>query len=102
MALIRKYRRLFYQNYLGGVKWKYLVTVDKAWIFLFDCNRKISIYFEKRGEKILYVYSGWVVLGCRIKDNCPIVGFGALGGMPSAQVFLKDPNPYLSEFQRKS
>lgn len=43
--------RLLYENYLAGEKWKYVVTIDEAWIYLSDCNRKRSIYYRKRGEK---------------------------------------------------
>ena len=39
--------------------------------------------------------------GCRYKSNCPLVGPGTIGGMPSVGVFLKDPSPYLREFRRK-
>ena len=34
-------------------------------------------------------------MGCKIKSNCPLVGPGAVGGMPFVGVFLRDPSPYL-------
>ena len=39
-------------------------------------------------------------LGCRYKANFPYLGPGSVGGVPSirGRVFLRDPNPYLSEF----
>ena len=43
---------------------------------------------------------GWLV-GCWDKANCPHVGAEPMGGMPSVEVFLKDPSPYLREFRRK-
>ena len=44
----------------------------------------------------------WFV-GCRFKANCPLVGPGPFGGVPSVGggVFLRDPSPYLREFRRK-
>ena len=41
------------------------------------------------------------VVGYRLKDNCPLMGPGPIGGMPSVGVFLRDSSPYLCEFQRK-
>ena len=35
------------------------------------------------------------------KSNCPLVGPGTIGGMPSVEIYLRDPNPYLREFRRK-
>ena len=40
-----------------------------------------------------------VVVGC--KANCPLVGPGLIGCVPSVGVFLMDPSPYLHEFRRK-
>ena len=42
-----------------------------------------------------------VVLGFRIKANCPLVGAGFVKKAPSMGVFLRDPSPYLREFGRK-
>ena len=42
----------------------------------------------------------WLV-GFRIESNCPLVGPGIIGGMPSVVVFLRDPSPYLRKFRRK-
>ena len=42
----------------------------------------------------------WLV-GCRLKGNCPLVGPGLIGGVPSVEVFLRDSIPYLCEFRRK-
>ena len=33
------------------------------------------------------------------KANCPLVGPGPIGGMPSVGGFLRDPSPYLHEFR---
>ena len=41
------------------------------------------------------------LVGCRVKANCPLVGPGTVGGVPSVEVFLRDPSPYLLEFWRK-
>ena len=42
-------------------------------------------------------------LGCWIESNCPHMGAGPIGVVPSVGwgVFLRDPNPYLREFRRK-
>ena len=45
--------RLLYENNLADEKWKYIITVDEAWICLSYCNRKRLIYSRKRGEKDL-------------------------------------------------
>ena len=42
-----------------------------------------------------------VGLGCRFKANCPHVGSGLKGDVPSVGVFLRHPSPYLCEFRRK-
>ena len=41
---------------------------------------------------------GWAV---GFKANCPLVGPGITGRVPSVGVFLRDPRPYLRKFQRK-
>ena len=41
-------------------------------------------------------------MGCRIKANCPFVRPVHVRGVPSMRVFLRDPNPYLREFQKKT
>ena len=40
-----------------------------------------------------------VVVG--FKANCPLVGPGSIGGMPSVEAFLRDLSPHLREFRRK-
>ena len=37
----------------------------------------------------------------RFKANCPLVGPGHTGEVPSVGVFLRDSTPYLCEFRRK-
>ena len=36
------------------------------------------------------------------KDNCPLVGPVPVGGVPSVEVFLRDPSQYLREFHGKT
>ena len=43
----------------------------------------------------------WLVVGCKLKANCPLVGPGSIGGVLSVGVFLRDPSPYLCVFRRK-
>ena len=42
----------------------------------------------------------WLVVGCRCKANCLLVGPGPIGGSAVRGVFLKDPRRYLREFQK--
>ena len=42
-----------------------------------------------------------LVVDCTFESNCPLVGPGTVGGVPSVRVFLRDPITYLREFQRK-
>ena len=42
----------------------------------------------------------WLVR-CRDKANCPHVGPGPKGGMPSVGIFLRDPKPHLREIQKE-
>ena len=42
-----------------------------------------------------------VELGCRFKANYPLVGPWPTVVVPSKEIFLRNPNPYLSEFRRK-
>ena len=35
-------------------------------------------------------------------SDCPLVEPGTIGRMPKVRVFLRDPNPYLREIQRKT
>ena len=52
--------------------------------------------------KQLYIdshFSFLVGLGCRLEVNCSLVGPGSIGGVPSVEVFLRDPGPYLLEFR---
>ena len=51
--------------------------------------------------QMLFSDSGWMLVSCRLKANSPLVGFGPIGGVPSVEVFLRDPSSYLREFRRK-
>ena len=42
-----------------------------------------------------------MLVGCRLKANCPLVGPGSIGGVLSVGVFLGDSSQYLHEFRRK-
>ena len=42
----------------------------------------------------------WLV-GCTFESNCPLVGPGTIGEVPSVGVFLRDPNRYLRKIRRK-
>ena len=45
--------RKLYEEHLGGDKWKFVVTLDEAWIYLSDTNKKRAIYSRDRGTKPL-------------------------------------------------
>ena len=63
----------------------------------------LEIFYEIFSLKDAYVilYETWKRLGCRFKANCPLVGPGHVGGVPSVGVILRHPSPYLREFRRK-
>ena len=44
--------------------------------------------------------NGWLV-GCRVYGRMSHEGPKPMGWMPSVEVFLRDPSPYLREFRRK-
>ena len=77
-----------------------MLWMEKDWILLnFDAlfdhwsiaGRKESAVLSKKGETCQSV-------GCRIESNCPLVWPGAIGGMPSVGVFLRDPGPIYASF----
>ena len=37
--------RKFYEKHLAAEKWKFVVTLDEAWVYLNDWNRKRSIFY---------------------------------------------------------
>jgi len=43
--------RKFYEHYLARDKWKFVATLDEAWIYLSDCNKIRAIYYRPRGTK---------------------------------------------------
>ena len=63
---------------------------------------KLSILsgLSKKDRGVSRSYT-WLV-GCRFESNFPLVGHGTIGGVPSVGVFLRDPSPYLCEFQGKT
>ena len=55
-------------------------------------------FTDEKFSELLFI--GWMD-GYRCESNCPIVGPGIIGGMPSVGVILRHPNPYLRDFMRK-
>jgi hypothetical protein len=43
--------RKLYERYLAGDRWKYVATLDEAWIYLSDCNKPRAIFYRPRGVK---------------------------------------------------
>ena len=63
------------------------------------CNAKPLHYKKITFELDCLVQAiGWLW----VKDNCPLVGHETVGGVPSVEVFSKDPNPYLCVFRKKA
>lgn len=40
--------RFLYENYLSADKWKKIVTIDEAWFYLSDTNKKRSVFYQSR------------------------------------------------------
>ena len=43
--------RKLYEFHLAAERYKYVVTVDEAWVYLSDCKRNRHTYYRKQGEK---------------------------------------------------
>ena len=69
------------------------------------------VLWKENYEKILKVYLkqlwnisksvDWLLVRCKVKANCSFMGAGPVGEVPSVEVFLRDPSPYVREFRRK-
>ena len=64
-------------------------------LFLLHFGSKMT--HSKNRAKWRGLVIGWLVV--RFESNCPLVRPGTIGGVPSVGVFLRDPSPYLREFQ---
>jgi hypothetical protein len=42
--------RLLYEGYLAKDRWKNIVSIDEAWFYVTDCNKKRSIYYKEKGK----------------------------------------------------
>jgi len=49
--------RKLYENYLAADTWKFVVTLDEAWLYLSDTNKIRAIYYRQKGEKS---YTKWL------------------------------------------
>ena len=49
--------RKLYEKYLAADKWKFVVTLDEAWLYLSDTNKIRAIYYRQKGEKS---YTKWL------------------------------------------
>lgn len=43
--------RKLYERHLAGDKWKNVVTLDEAYVYLNDCNKPRAIFYRPRGTK---------------------------------------------------
>ncbi|KAJ9578587.1 hypothetical protein L9F63_005189 [Diploptera punctata] len=43
--------RKHYEKHLAGEKWKFLVTLDEAYVYLGDCNKPQAIYYREGDER---------------------------------------------------
>ena len=67
-----------------------------VFVIIFDWTTiRFDLYIGVRDKR------DWLV-GCKVKANCPLVGPGTVGRVPSMGVFLRDPSTYLREFRRKN
>ena len=53
-----------------------------------ECHTISKLIFKS----LFFVDHNGLLVGCRIESNCPLVGPGTIGGMPSVGVFLRDPS----------
>ena len=58
MAEHKTFCRTLYENCLAGDKCKYIVTVDKAWVYLNGCNKKglFMIKIEEKKHVLAYFH----------------------------------------------
>lgn len=47
----KTHSRKLYEEHLSGEKWKNVVTLDEAWIYLTDCNKPRAIYYRPKDSK---------------------------------------------------
>ena len=73
-----------------------LIKFQEPKLHLFSWHHSHS----KQIQKLLIDFNSFG-LGCRVKANSPHMGPEPTGGVPSVEVFQREPNPYLREFQRK-
>ena len=60
-------------------------------------NKFLHAYIQKlECHNILFM-----LVGCRVKANFPLVGPEPIEEVSFVGVFLRDPSPYLREFRRK-
>ena len=80
--------------------------LPKTWLRLFSNAHWLkqnflthfwSLFFDESASN----FDAWWLIGCGFESNRPLAGPGIIGGMPSMEFFLRDPSPYLREFQRK-
>ena len=43
--------RKLYEGYLAGDRWKNVVALDEAYVYLSDCNKPRAIYYRTRQKK---------------------------------------------------
>ena len=61
--------------------------------------KQMGINDRSQMEKCSYKCKGWLVVV--FKENCPLVGPGPIGGVPSVGFFLRDSSPYLRKINVK-
>ena len=73
--------------------------LENTWYFLSHMPAHMVDILIRLMPAVLQVFIRLV--GCRLKANCPLVGSEPIGDVPSVDVFLRGPSPYLFEFRRK-
>jgi hypothetical protein len=77
--------RKLYECYLSNEKWKMVVTLDEAWIYLSDCGKARAICYRPQGEK---GRSDWV-RSCREsfpKGFMVVAGYCSRGRLPIRKI----------------
>ena len=44
--------RTLYENYLAEDKWKYIITLDEAWVYLNDREKKDLFFIKSKVKKM--------------------------------------------------
>jgi hypothetical protein len=80
--------RRLYERHLAADKWKFVVTLDEAWVYLSDCDKKRAVFYRSRDSQDR---SDWVR---ECKESFPrgfmvVAGYSYNGKLPIRRI---EPN----------